>query len=207
MTPTRILIFAKAPQPGVAKTRLIPVLGGEGAAALARRMLANTLHAALAARIGPVELCVSPSIDDESWRGIAVPTEVETSDQGSGDLGARMARASARALAKSPSVLLIGTDCVEMHADLLCEAALALRAQSTVIYATADGGYALLGLSKYSPLLFSEMAWSTKTVAKETILRIEKLGWSLHVGRLLHDVDEAADLVLLPKEWVFNATI
>jgi len=207
MTPTRILIFAKAPQPGVAKTRLIPVLGAEGAAALARRMLANTLREALAAGIGPVELCVTPSIDNECWRGISIPAEVEISDQGNGDLGARMARTSERALAKSQRVLLVGTDCVEMHADLLREAAQALCAHSTAIYGTADGGYALFGLSKFCPSLFSAIRWSTETVADETVTRIERLGWSLYVGRLLHDVDEAADLVLLPKEWVHDAAI
>ena len=41
---TRLVIFAKAPLAGVAKTRLIPALGAEGAADLARRMLSHTLE-------------------------------------------------------------------------------------------------------------------------------------------------------------------
>ena len=57
---TRIIIFAKAPVPGFAKTRLIPALGEAGAAGLARQMLFDTLKEALAAGIGPVELCVWP---------------------------------------------------------------------------------------------------------------------------------------------------
>ena len=47
---TRLVIFAKAPQPGNVKTRLIPLLGAVGAAQLARRMLAHTLTEAVAAR-------------------------------------------------------------------------------------------------------------------------------------------------------------
>lgn len=43
MSAVRIIIFAKAPQAGRAKTRLIPALGGEGAARLAQRMLQATL--------------------------------------------------------------------------------------------------------------------------------------------------------------------
>jgi hypothetical protein len=62
--PLRIIIFAKAPQPGLAKTRLIPALGEQGAASLARVMLLNTLQAALQAEVGTVELCVTPAIDD-----------------------------------------------------------------------------------------------------------------------------------------------
>ena len=61
MKPARIIIFAKAPQPGLAKTRLIPALGAEGAAELAQLMLLHTVNEALAANIAIVELCVTPS--------------------------------------------------------------------------------------------------------------------------------------------------
>ena len=98
MTSTRIIVFAKAPQPGFAKTRLIPALGAEGAAELAQQMLSNTLFEALAADIGTVELCSTPKIDDIAWQGIALPLGIEITDQGEGDLGARLARASERAI-------------------------------------------------------------------------------------------------------------
>ena len=57
MSALRIIVFAKAPRPGLAKTRLIPALGAAGAAALAARMLAHTLDQALASGVGVVELC------------------------------------------------------------------------------------------------------------------------------------------------------
>jgi len=60
LTTTRIVIFAKAPVAGLAKTRLIPALGAETAARLARRMLLHTLHEASEAAVGQVELCVTP---------------------------------------------------------------------------------------------------------------------------------------------------
>src|SRR5690606_40367434 len=53
----RIIVFAKAPRPGLAKTRLIPALGAAGAATLAARMLAHTLDQTLASGVGVVELC------------------------------------------------------------------------------------------------------------------------------------------------------
>lgn len=202
MTTTRILIFAKAPQPGLAKTRLIPVLGANGAAELARTMLENTLREALAAEVGPVELCVTPNCDEPAWREFAIPAGVDVSNQGDGDLGVRMARAAECALAKSERVLLIGTDCVEMQAKLLREAALILHEAGTLLYCTVDGGYAVLGLSQFSPALFSDIRWSTPTVASETISRIGRLGWLLHLGCTLHDVDEPDDLKLLPDAWV-----
>ncbi len=201
MKPTRIIIFAKAPQPGFAKTRLIPALGKEGAAELAQQMLLHTLHEALAADIGPVELCITPEINDAAWHGIQLPKEIDISDQGEGDLGARLARAARRSVEQGQSVLLIGTDCVEMSAALLRGAAQALIERDAIIHCTIDGGYALLGLRQFSPFLFIDMPWSTDAVASVTISRIGQLGWSVRVGQMLHDVDEPQDLKYLPDQW------
>ena len=201
MKPTRIIIFAKAPQPGFAKTRLISALGAERAAELARQMLFNTLHEAIAAEIGTVELCVTPAIHHPAWRGIQLPAGIEISDQGEGDLGARLALASERALVNAEQILLIGTDCVEMSGGLLREAAQALQEHDAVIHCTADGGYALLGLQRFSPFLFSDIPWSTDAVADTTIARIGQLGRSVHIGQMLHDVDEPQDLKYFSNQW------
>jgi len=199
---TRIIIFAKAPLPGFAKTRLIPALGQAGAAKLAQRMLQQTLAVAVDARVGPVELCVTPDITLPAWLGVDISQGVEISAQGGGDLGARLARAAQRGLVHDESVLLIGTDCVEMSAPLLRAAAAALKHKNAVIHPAADGGYALLGLARFHSRLFEDIAWSTDRVASETIGRIEQLGWSLEVGALLHDIDEPDDLKRIPPNWL-----
>lgn len=199
--PLRIIVFAKAPLAGLAKTRLIPALGAAGAATLAKQMLLHTLREALAANIGSVELCATPAIEDTAWRDVVLPAGIEISLQGDGDLGARLARASQRALTRGESVLLVGTDCVEMSADLLRGAARNLLDHDAVIHCTRDGGYALLGLNQFHALLFSNMAWSTDAVASATLSRIGQLGWSVHVGAMLHDVDEPQDIKYLPENW------
>lgn len=195
MNDLRIVIFAKAPLPGTVKTRLIPALGADGAAALAREMLQRTLHAALHARLGAVELCVSPSPEDPVWRECPMPDALALSAQGEGDLGLRMARAARRGLTHNQAVLLIGTDCAEMCATLLGDAAHSLLTHDAVMYPAADGGYALLGLRRFAPALFENIPWSTPQVGVLTRQRIEALGWTLHIGPLVHDIDEAADLV------------
>ena len=205
MKPTRIIIFAKAPQPGFVKTRLIPALGAERAAELARQMLFNTLHEALSADIGPVELCVTPEINQAAWQGMHLPTGIEISDQGEGDLGARLTRASERALVNAESALLIGTDCAELSSALLREAAQALHDHEAIIHCTVDGGYALLGLKRFDPFLFSDIPWSTDAVSGTTLARIEQLGWSVRVGQVLHDVDEPQDLKYLPSRWMMHS--
>jgi uncharacterized protein len=202
MSETRIIILAKAPQPGLAKTRLIPALGAEGAASLARRMLETTLERALAARVGPVELRVTPAISDSAWRNIPIPDGVEISAQGEGDLGARLARATQSGLELNSAVMLIGCDCPELDSTALREAAQTLRGVDVVIHPTADGGYALLGLRRFDPRLFSDIPWSTSRVAHRTIQEVGVLQWSLHVAATFNDIDEPADLRHLPVEWL-----
>lgn len=204
--PLRIIIFAKAPQPGLAKTRLIPALGEQGAASLACAMLLHTLQAALEAEAGTVELCVTPAIDDAAWRDVPLPDGIVISAQGEGDLGTRMARAAQRASEGGERVLLIGTDCVEMSASLLQQAARSLFDCDAVIHCTTDGGYALLGLDRFDASLFVDMPWSTDAVASRTLTRLGRLGWHTHVAQMLHDVDEPQDLKRLPAHWIEHAS-
>lgn len=200
--PVRIVIFAKAPQPGFAKTRLIPVLGAQGAADLARWMLVQTVRKALAAGLGPVELCVTPSAADPVWQTLALPEAVQWSDQGEGDLGEKMARAAQRVLESGASVLLIGTDCPQLNVDHLRQAAGALGQADAALLPTFDGGYALLGLNRFHRSLFAAIGWSTAAVASETLDRFGQLGWAVHRQPMLHDIDEPADLQWLPGTWL-----
>ena len=190
---TRIVIFAKAPVAGRAKTRLIPVLGEIGAARLAQRMLADSVDHALAAGLAPPELCATPHPDDPSWVG-HLPARVRLTDQGPGDLGQRLASAARRVIDGGERILLIGTDCPELDGKRLADAAAQLDDYDAMIHPAFDGGYVLLGLARTDPSLFTDIAWSTNTVAATTIARIRALGWSLFTGETLQDIDEPADL-------------
>jgi len=196
-----LVIFAKAPQPSAAKTRLIPALGAEGAADLARRMLVHTLQQALAAGAGPVELCMSPAPGNKAWQGVALPAGVTCTAQGEGDLGQRMARAVARITRQQQSVLLFGTDCPALAAAHLAEAGRQLARHDAVLLPAADGGYILIGLKTPCPALFTDMTWSTSAVAAETQRRMAALGLRVWQGPTLHDIDEPADLAHLPLEF------
>lgn len=195
----RLVLFAKAPQAGSVKTRLIPALGADGAAALARQMLSHVLRQALTADIGPVELCMSPAPQDPAWRGVAIPDVVLRSAQGEGDLGQRMARAVQRVTTQQRQpVLLIGTDCPTLTAARLAEAADQLESHDAVLVPATDGGYVLIGLKAPCPEVFTQMQWSTSTVAFETLRRMAALKLRVWQGVALHDTDEPADLAYLP---------
>lgn len=200
MTPTRIVIIAKAPIAGFCKTRLIPALGAQGAARLAQRMLERTVGFALAARLGPVELCVTPGLQAFDWQGLNLPDGLAWSEQGEGDLGARMGRAAERVTAGGEAILLIGTDCPGLDSSVMQSAAAALQDHEASLVPASDGGYVLLGLKRFAPTLFDAMPWSTDVVAEETRQRLAGLGWRVNSLTRLHDIDEPQDLAWLPAE-------
>ncbi|MBX3606700.1 MAG: TIGR04282 family arsenosugar biosynthesis glycosyltransferase [Piscinibacter sp.] len=197
MRPVTIVVLAKAPQPGYAKTRLIPALGAEGAARLARWLLDRTLQAALASGLGPVELCAAPDVAHPAIAAWGARPGVILATQGDGDLGARMARAFARALAGGGSALLIGTDAPRLDADVLRAAAQALESHDAVFVPAHDGGYALVGLQRPAPALFEGIAWSTPAVMAQTRAALRRLGLTHAELAPLHDIDEPADLAHL----------
>lgn len=201
MMPIRIVIMAKAPVAGLAKTRLMPALGAEEAAQLAKKMLHHTLATALASKLGSVEICATPDPADSVWQNLDLPSNVIWSAQGEGDLGQRMARAVARTTRHGEAILLIGTDCPAIDVFTLHEAAQALHDYDASLLPTYDGGYALLGLKNFNATPFDNMLWSTSTVAQETLKRMQQLGWKTKVLPTLHDIDETADLHYLPPEW------
>lgn len=201
LNPLRVVIFAKAPRSGFAKTRLIPALGAHAAADLARRLLTHTVCEAMAAEIGAAELCATPSVADEGWPAEVKAADVLWTEQGEGHLGDRLARAARRVIDSGESVLFRGTDCPELRAAHLQKAARSLRRFDATMFPTADGGYALLGLNRFDRSLFSNIAWSTNTVARETVRRLSRLNWRVEGHTVLHDIDEPADLQWLPKTW------
>lgn len=201
MKPLRTVIMAKAPRTGLVKTRLIPALGAAGAAQLARRMLQHTLETTFAAGLGPVELCrTSPT--DTAWQDMALPGRLAFSAQGKGDLGARMDRVAARVIAMDEALLLVGTDCPALDANVLQQISTQLVHTDAVMVPAMDGGYVALALQRHDPHLFSGITWSTATVAYEQSARITQLGWSLCTLAPLHDIDEPDDLQHVPPEWM-----
>lgn len=196
--------MAKSPRAGFAKTRLIPALGAQGAAALAERLLQHTVREAVRAALGPVELCVTPDTRHPAVVACRDALGAGLSLQSEGDLGARMAAAFARWLggAGAGGVLLIGTDAPAIDAAMLRSAAAALQAADAVFIPAFDGGYALIGLRTAAPTLFERMTWSTSSVMADTRVRLAAAG--LHHVELapVADIDEPDDLRHLPADWL-----
>jgi len=196
--PIAVAILAKAPLPGLAKTRLAPALGVDGAAALQARFIERAVETARAAAIGPVMLWAAPDAEHPAFQTLAALFGVALARQPDGDLGARML--ATIAAADGPA-LVIGTDCPALTASHLRAAADALHGGVDVaVVPVEDGGYALIGMREAQPQLFTDMAWSTPGVMAETRRRLTRLGLSWREPARLWDVDVPEDLARLERE-------
>ncbi len=198
--PVAVAILAKAPIPGVAKTRLIPVLGPDGAAALQDRFIARTVETAIAAAIGPVTLWATPDENHPAFASLAVRFSLSLRRQGETDLGGRMLAA----FADGPTIV-IGTDCPALTPGHLRSAAAILRdGIDVVLVPVLDGGYALIGARRPEPHLFADMAWSAPDVMARTRRACARRGLSWREPARLWDVDEPRDLERLAQEAVLG---
>jgi rSAM/selenodomain-associated transferase 1 len=197
-----VIVFAKAPVPGLAKTRLAPALGADGAAALAARMLEHTVGQAVAAGLGPVEICAVPDVGHPLFERLAREHGARLSVQDSGDLGERMHRAFERTLAPGQPALLVGTDAPALDAAVLRQAATALAGHDAVFVPVLDGGYVLVGLHRADGRCFSGITWSTPRVMQDTRDRLLSAGQTWAELPPLADVDEPADLRHVPPAWL-----
>jgi rSAM/selenodomain-associated transferase 1 len=189
-----ILVFARAPVPGAAKTRLIPRLGAWRAARLQARLTVRALRTAQAAG-GNVELHCTPDRGHDFFVHWGRKLSVVLKNQKGRDLGERMHYSVARALRRHKAVIVIGTDCPALTPRDLCRAARLLMGGCGAVLAPAeDGGYALIGLTKPSPQLFSGIAWGTSAVYEQTAARLASAGYRWRALRTVWDVDRPEDL-------------
>lgn len=190
MSDIRLVIFTRFPEPGRAKTRLIPALGAAGAARVHRRLTEHTLAAARASGLR-IEVRVTgaaiPAFAD--WLG----EDLTFVDQGEGDLGERLLRAAAPG-----PVLFIGSDLPDLGAEHLRMAAKLMEEGRTILGPAEDGGYWALGLQTPATALFEDMSWSSDAVFTLTLQRLRAAGIEPALLPLLADCDEPESLARWP---------
>jgi hypothetical protein len=192
----RLIIFTRYPEPGKTKTRLIPALGAEKAAALQRQMTEYTLSQV---RELQKERLVTAEVrfagGDRTLMVGWLGSDLIYKPQGEGDLGTRMARSLSLACQDNvDSVVIIGTDCPGLNAQLMAKAFKQLHAQDLVLGPALDGGYYLLGLRYFIPELFIGINWGTAEVLQQTVDIATQLNLSVAYLPQLADVDRPEDL-------------
>lgn len=180
----RLIIFAKPPAMGRAKTRLAADIGPVRAMRLYRAMVARILRNTRDPRWKT--LLALPD-DSLNARHPVWPPDLPRIPQGGGDLGARQARAF-----DAPMTVVIGTDTPDVTARDITAAFAALRRSEAVIGPAEDGGYWLLGLKRPArPGLFDGVRWSHANTLNDLEKRLPRPIMRLAAKR---DIDDGTDL-------------
>jgi len=184
----RVIIMCKAPVAGRVKTRLTPHYSDAEAAALHRAMASTVIRRA--ARLFDDVVIAADDVSHPFFSGFGLPVLA----QAAGDLGARMDRQLAAAFADgAKAVLILGTDSPHMPDDRLMEAANALSHADVVLGPVEDGGYDLVGMNRLLSI-FSEVAWSSGQVLRQTVANIHRQGLTVEQLDFSFDVDFPDDI-------------
>ncbi len=198
----RLIIFSRYPEPGKTKTRMIPVLGEVGAANLQRQMTEHTLkQVRKLQRDRSFSLQIYFTGGNQSlmqdWLGTDAALSYQQQSQG--DLGQRMFSAFAQSFSEgSERVVIIGTDCPEIDAEILAQAFDLLSDRDLVLGPAKDGGYYLIGLRYLFAQLFTGIPWGTSEVFLKTQSVAQQLGLRIATLAVLADIDRPEDLERFP---------
>lgn len=193
-----VLITAKAPCPGRVNTRLAPVLGRGGAAALQAGLITRT--AGLAAASAPTFLAVDPPEASEQLRAL-VPNGVRLFGQRGRHLGERMAAAVEHVAARTEGpVVVIGTDAPTLRRARLERSFEWLSGGADAVLGPAlDGGYYLIGLATPDPAAFAidPALWGGEHVLAATLTALAGAGRRTRMLETLRDLDTPSDAAAL----------
>lgn len=196
------IVFAKAPRPGLVKTRLCPPLSPEQAATFYRAMLGDVLVSSLrfakALDLEPVLAFHPPGGEAEMLA--ESPTDYRLHVQRGLDLSDRMANAFAEAgAAGAPLALLRGSDSPVLSFSQVNAALVQLEAgDDLVLTPDLGGGYAMIGLRRAAPEVFN-VPMSTENVLSETIAIADSLGLRHSKTNATLDVDRVEDFHALER--------
>ena len=196
-------IFAREPIAGHTKTRLIPLLGAEGAAQFHRQCIAATAQTAQQAALGDVVFFVTPALKEDSFFYSVALSQGSMSyvEQTGKDLGERMHNAFEQGLKLAQRMIIIGTDCPVLSVQHLRNVDAWLQKNEGACFIPAeDGGYVLVGLSAPHAALFYGIDWGTAQVMAQTRAAAKIVGINLHEMPPLWDIDTPSDYKRLAED-------
>jgi len=200
-----LMQFAKWPEAGRVKTRLIPALGVDGALrahlTLTLAVLENLHRSGLTVQFWWDREVESAPVDAvEVVRAIEHRGLGQRIQQGA-NLGSRMLNALENGLQSHAYALIVGSDCPSVEPGYVHQAVSGLEHYDVVLGPSDDGGYVLIGARRIVPGMLDGIEWGTEGVLEQTCIRLEKLGLSVGLLEPRWDVDE-------PEDWArFQLTL
>lgn len=193
-----LVIMAKAPKPGMVKTRLAQSVPLEAVTELYRCLLDDTV--ALAQSLGSVEvamMCPASDVDDLACLAGDVPVIAQTGE----GLAAGLTSVFTHFMAAGQCrVIAFNSDSPHLPVSVLQKAFEDLATCDVVVGPTYDGGYYLVGAKAEHPGLFNGDGMGTSNALETLLQRVRNLGLSVRLADPFYDIDVASDLIRLDAE-------
>jgi rSAM/selenodomain-associated transferase 1 len=180
-----VIVFAKAPVAGRVKTRLIPRLGAEGAAALHDAFVRDLIGRLLV----KFEVELHTDMETDAWLELAVARRLQVN----GDLGVRMLGALREALGEGrPSAMIVGADAPGIPLEFVERL---LQGGSDVGLGPAeDGGYWGIAARRVTEQMFRGVEWGTAEAMRQTQAACRAEGLTVELGDVWYDIDDSSGL-------------
>jgi uncharacterized protein len=197
--PIAVLVVAKAPVAGLAKTRLAATIGSERAADFAAAALLDTLDAVAAAPVGARVVALTGDLDAAA-RSAELRSRLSdftVIEQRGDDFATRLANAHADAAAAAAGlpVLQVGMDTPQVTADLIADCGSTLCGTDAVLGMALDGGWWVLGLHDPAAAeCLRAVPMSQPDTGAVTLAALQHTGLEVHLVQELADVDTIADV-------------
>jgi len=193
-----LILFARYPEKGKVKTRMVRDGNGELVTNLYRCFIEDCLERMSKGNYSFSVACDPPGREN-AFAQLFGGRILCTSQRGS-DLGARMSNAFAQCFKEGlTSVVIVGSDIPDLPREFIENAFEALEEHGAVLGPSKDGGYYLIGFAKdfFYRAVFENMTWSTDCVFQETLRRLRREGISVYLLPLWRDLDTCEDLDVL----------
>ncbi len=184
-----LIIFTRNPEIGKCKTRLAKTIGNEAALEIYKHLLKHT--ADIIKNVSADRyVFYSESIQKEDlW----VPDFFKKKLQEGSDLGERMENAFSELFQIGyEKVLIIGSDLLDLNAEIISEGFQKLNQHDFVLGPAEDGGYYLFGMKHLHPNVFKNKAWGTETVCYDTLQDLKNEAF--YLLQTLNDIDTFEDI-------------
>lgn len=195
MKQPELMLFARRPVTGEAKTRLAGHCGAERAAEIAAFLIRATVELAVKHWPGRLALYASANSDHPLFHELAGRYGLRVESQAEGDLGMKMHSALSDGIARQGAAAVMGCDVPHCPPDVLRKAHAVLARGGNVLGPATDGGYYFLGLQQPCAMLFEDMPWGSSNVFDVTLARAAQAGIAFELLPALRDIDTWDDLV------------
>ena len=185
-----IQVFTRTPTEGMVKTRLIPTLGAQKSAKLHQRMTAHAINISKLMSVD-IEIYVTPDATHQFFSCFKADGKLKT--QIGESLDDRMSDALESGLERYQKVLLIGCDCPIINTAIMHEAFYQLEQFENIFIPVEDGGFSLIGTTKFSNTIFENVIWGSDVVMKQIRVNLKKYNYSWNELDTLWDVDDIHD--------------